>query len=180
MPSQLLEQLLAELSTLASVYHKPPEAFLGQGRFGAEAMQRAAIEYVFYKLQRSFMLTCAHQGTTRECTGKSDCCRCRRSSGFWGPGPAAIKQSGLEGLAGTPQRVASPATGGGAPASTMDDLLGLFGDGGGGAGGAAASNDMMNGFASMDLSGNSQPPPPQQQLGGQGAAKSNQELLDLF
>ena len=91
MPSQLLEQLLAELSTLASVYHKPPEAFLGQGRFGAEAMQRAAIEYVFYKLQRSFILTCAHQGTTRECTGKSNCCRCRRSSGFWGPGPAAIK-----------------------------------------------------------------------------------------
>jgi AP-1 complex subunit beta-1 len=44
MPPQLLEQLLAELSTLASVYHKPPEAFLGQGRYGAEAMQRAAIE----------------------------------------------------------------------------------------------------------------------------------------
>ena len=105
---------------------------------------------------------------------------------FDGSAPASLQkqpvsgESGLEGLAGTPQRVASPATGGGAPASTMDDLLGLFGDGGGGAGGAAASNDMMNGFASMDLSGNSQPPPPQQQLGGQGAAKSNQELLDLF
>jgi len=44
----LLDQLLSELSTLASVYHKPPETFLGQGKFGAEAMQKAAIEYVSY------------------------------------------------------------------------------------------------------------------------------------
>jgi len=45
---QLLETLLTELSSLASVYHKPPEAFLGQGRYGAEAMQKAAIEYVTF------------------------------------------------------------------------------------------------------------------------------------
>jgi AP-1 complex subunit beta-1 len=46
LPSALLETLIGELSTLASVYHKPPETFLGQGRFGADAMQQAAIEYV--------------------------------------------------------------------------------------------------------------------------------------
>jgi hypothetical protein len=46
LPPALLETLLNELSTLASVYHKPPETFLGQGKFGAEAMQKAAIEYV--------------------------------------------------------------------------------------------------------------------------------------
>jgi AP-1 complex subunit beta-1 len=40
----LLDTLLGELSTLASVYHKTPESFLGQGRFGAKAMQNAAIE----------------------------------------------------------------------------------------------------------------------------------------
>jgi len=45
LPTALLDTLLGELSTLASVYHKPPETFLGQGRFGAEAMQKAAIEY---------------------------------------------------------------------------------------------------------------------------------------
>ena len=44
LPPGLLETLIGELSTLASVYHKPPETFLGQGRFGAEAMQKAAIE----------------------------------------------------------------------------------------------------------------------------------------
>jgi hypothetical protein len=47
LPPALLETLINELSTLASVYHKPPETFLGQGRFGAEAMQKAAIEYVY-------------------------------------------------------------------------------------------------------------------------------------
>ena len=47
LPPALLEKLILDLSTLASVYHKTPESFLGQGRFGAEAMQKAAIEYVF-------------------------------------------------------------------------------------------------------------------------------------
>lgn len=104
---------------------------------------------------------------------------------FDGAAPASLQKeptagaSGLEGLAGTPQRVASPATGNAAPASTMDDLLGLFGDGGGGGAPPAGNNDIMNGFAGMDLSGNSQPPPPQQQQ-QQNAPKSNQELLDLF
>lgn len=46
LPPNLLEQLLQELSTLASVYHKPPEQFVGQGRYGADAVQKAAIEYV--------------------------------------------------------------------------------------------------------------------------------------
>jgi AP-1 complex subunit beta-1 len=45
LPASLLDELLTELSTLASVYQKPAATFLGQGRFGAEAMQQAAIEY---------------------------------------------------------------------------------------------------------------------------------------
>ena len=103
---------------------------------------------------------------------------------FDGAAPASLQTqpasgaSGLEGLAGTPQRVASPATH--APATTMDDLLGLFGDSTGGAiGGNASNNDIMNGFAGMDISGGGQLPPANQQLRGQGT-KSNQELLDLF
>ena len=107
---------------------------------------------------------------------------------FDGSAPASLQkqpisgESGLEGLAGTPQRVASPAAPGAAPVSTMDDLLGIFGDSGAASAnhGGMSNDDMMNGFASMDLSGNSQPPPPQQQMGGQPASKSNQELLDLF
>lgn len=56
LPPALLETLIGELSTLASVYHKPPETFLGQGRFGADAMQQAAIEYVAL----TFRLNCTN------------------------------------------------------------------------------------------------------------------------
>ena len=59
LPPMLLEQLLTELSTLASVYHKLPESFIGQGRYGADAVQKAAIEYVLfdYKISNMASLT---------------------------------------------------------------------------------------------------------------------------
>ncbi|KAF8591723.1 Adaptor protein complex beta subunit [Ramaria rubella] len=38
----LLEELLGEISSLASVYHKPAETFVGQGKYGADAVQRQA------------------------------------------------------------------------------------------------------------------------------------------
>lgn len=92
-------------------------------------------------------------------------------------------ESGLEGLAGTPQRVASP-SGNAQPASTLDDLLGLgFGESSGGSSKPNASNDdIMNGFAGLDIGGAMQPPPVSQQLGSQPAQpkKSSQDLLDLF
>jgi AP-1 complex subunit beta-1 len=176
LPPQLLETLLTELSTLASVYHKPPEAFLGQGRFGAEAMQRAAIEEQKEEARENPIAAAAVAAA---------------ASGQAPSNMASMQKqpvggaSGLEGLAGTPQRVASPAVN--APAqsqSNMDDLLGLFGDGGSGGGAPAApaqmsNDDIMNGFASMSMETN-QPPPPTQQLGGEPSKKSNQDLLDLF
>ncbi|KAK9451756.1 adaptin N terminal region-domain-containing protein [Limtongia smithiae] len=44
LPGPVLEELLLEISTLASVYHRPAETFIGQGRFGADALTRKAIE----------------------------------------------------------------------------------------------------------------------------------------
>lgn len=44
LPPLLLNELIGELSTLASVYHKPAASFMGTGRFGAEAVQKRAIE----------------------------------------------------------------------------------------------------------------------------------------
>jgi hypothetical protein len=41
----LLEELLGEISNLASVYHKPEETFVGRGRVGADSMQRKGTEY---------------------------------------------------------------------------------------------------------------------------------------
>ena len=42
---RLLNELVSELGSLASVYHKPADSFVGKGRFGADAVQRRAIEY---------------------------------------------------------------------------------------------------------------------------------------
>jgi AP-1 complex subunit beta-1 len=42
----LLEELLGEVGSLASVYHKPSETFIGKGRIGADAVRKAG-EYVF-------------------------------------------------------------------------------------------------------------------------------------
>ncbi|CBY02040.1 similar to AP-1 adaptor complex subunit beta [Plenodomus lingam JN3] len=186
LPPQLLDTLLTELSTLASVYHKPPEAFLGQGRFGAEAMQRAAIEEQQEEARENPIAAAAAAAAA---SGQAPTnLENLLDIDFDGSAPASMQKpphagdTGLEGLAGTPQRVASP----GAPAqsqSNMDDLLGLFGDGGGAApppAGASLTNaDIMNGFASLSVQ-DSQPPPASQQVGGEASKKSNQDLLDLF
>lgn len=88
--------------------------------------------------------------------------------------------SGLEGLAGTPDRVASP----GVPAVTsaggggLDDLMGMGWESSNGMNGSAG-NDLTNGFGALDMN-EDQPPPPQQQVDAAGQRKTNQDLLDLF
>ena len=105
---------------------------------------------------------------------------------FDGAAPASAQKSpaagmsGLEGLAGTPQRVASPLAQNGQSASTtggnnLDDLMGLSN----GMGFSQSNQEILNGFAGLDMSGGSQPPPPQQQL-STGGKKTNEDLLGLF
>ena len=104
---------------------------------------------------------------------------------FDGAAPASLQKqppsgsSGLEGLAGTPQRAASPvANAPSAPANNMDDLMGLFGDSS--ANTQMTNDDIMNGFAGLNIGGGSQPPPPSQQPSGQGIKKNNEDILGLF
>lgn len=86
--------------------------------------------------------------------------------------------SGLEGLAGTPVRIASPAAG--KPtvqtSNNLDDLLGVFGDPGAAqpSSSGANSGDLMNGLSGLDLSGNAGPSPNNQ------SKKSNDDILSLF
>jgi len=77
---RLLDELVAELGSLASVYHKPADSFVGKGKFGADAVQRRAIEY--QTPPRTFILLClivvvgllclTGQGANSECEGESD------------------------------------------------------------------------------------------------------------
>lgn len=84
--------------------------------------------------------------------------------------------SGLEGLAGTPVRMQSPAVGTPTPQSSnnLDDLLGVFGDSGPAHSSSSnAPGDLMNGFSGLDLSGNTPPADSQ-------GKKANQDIMDLL
>ncbi|KAL8674906.1 MAG: hypothetical protein Q9168_000709 [Polycauliona sp. 1 TL-2023] len=193
LPPALLDRLLTELSTLSSVYHKPPEAFIGQGRYGADAVQKAAIEE---QLQNARENPLAAAAAAAAVSGAQPPTQNNVENlldiDFDGAAPASSQKSpaaglsGLEGLAGTPQRVASPAADGAPPGAgnNLDDLMGLS-NGMGQANGNSYQQDMMNGFADLDMGAGSQPPPPTQQLAtGQttsGAGKkTNEDLLGLF
>jgi hypothetical protein len=179
LPTVLLDQLLNELSTLASVYHKLPETFVGHGRYGADAIQHAAIQEQRQNAVDNPIaaaVAAAQNGGTQNAENLLDI-------DFDGAAPASADAppsggaSGLEGLAGTPQRVASPSAAAPQAASGLDDMMGLFDIDGGSSGSGAIQNDMMNGFAGLDLS--SAPPPPQTQFGGE-QKKTNEDLLGMF
>ncbi|KAK8021351.1 hypothetical protein PG990_006489 [Apiospora arundinis] len=190
LPTALLEQLLAELSTLASVYHKPPESFVGKGRYGAEAIQRAAIQEQRENLAENPIAASAAAAAAATNGGQNNI-ENLLDIDFDGGAPASLEQASA---AGTPDRVMSPA-GGAAPGGGMADMMGLFDApppqqpaATGGSMGGGASNDLMNGFAGLDIGGggSSEPPPAAQQLGhpeGEAAKKNanaSEDLLGLF
>ena len=187
----LLDTLIPNLSTLASVYQKPPQTFLGQGR--SSALQNAAIEEARQNARENPIAAAA---VTAAMTGVSAPQQNNAENlldiDFDGAAPASMQKtpiagaSGLEGLAGTPQRVASPSiTSPTKQVGGMEDLMGMFGNSNGAPpnplNGGGGSDDLMNGFASMSMNGG-QPPPPQEQLdgGGGGERKTKEDLLGLF
>ena len=198
LPALLLDSLLPNLSTLASVYQKLPHTFIGQGR--SSALQAAAIEEAKQNARENPIAASAVSaaiagGSAPQAAGNAENLL---DIDFDGAAPASMQKaptvgsSGLEGLAGTPQRVASPTVhsptiGGGTGAGGMNDLMGMFGNSNGMASGVgtmngSAGNDLMNGFAGMDLN-DGQPAPPQQQLDGGvggGEKKTKEDLLGLF
>lgn len=184
LPGPLLDKLLPNLSTLSSVYHKPPSAFLGQGR--SSALQEEAIEEAKQNARENPIAAAAVSAAVagNSAPQAQNNAENLLDIDFDGAAPASMQKmgGGLEGLAGTPQRVASPGiaspTSGTAPSGGLEDLMGLGGDAAAPTNGGG-SQDLMNGFANMDM--NDQPPPPQQQMnGGTGGKKTNEDLLGLF
>lgn len=167
LPVGLLDQLLGEISTLASVYHKPPETFVGQGRFGADAVQKRAIE----ELQRDARenpiqaSAAAKEGQNVENLLDID---------FDGAVPASAETSGTGGLeslvSDTPVRAASPMSPATGPGNNMDDLMGLFGSSSPPTGNSGSG---LNGFEGLNLGGSS--PSTQQQK-----KSTNEDILGLF
>ena len=179
LPPALLEQLLAELSTLASVYHKPPESFVGKGRYGADAIQRAAILEQRENLAENPSVASAVAAAQANGSAPQNNIENLLDIDFDGGAPASLEQSSAT---ATPTRVQSPAVGT-QSSGGMADMMGLFDAPAPQAPAMSAStNDLMNGFAGLDMSGSSAPPPPSQQLGQNGDApkKDSDDLLGLF
>ncbi|KAL6811646.1 adaptin N terminal region domain-containing protein [Trichoderma camerunense] len=180
LPATLLEQLLSELSTLASVYHKPPEAFVGKGRFGADEIQRAAIQE---QRQNAAENPIAASVAAAAANGSSSVSQSNIENlldiDFDGAAPASQEQSSA---AGTPDRMASPATGG------MADMMSMFdapsASGAPAAAPAGGMNDLMNGFEGLNFgaANGSQPLPAGMQLHGSGSEpkKDSDDLLGLL
>ncbi|KAK0252472.1 hypothetical protein B0A54_05729 [Friedmanniomyces endolithicus] len=183
----LLDSLIPNLSSLASVYQKPPQSFLGKGR--SSALQAAAIEEAKQNARENPIAAAAVSaavsgGSTQQMQNTAENLL---DIDFDGAAPASMQKapigsaSGLEGLAGTPNRVASPT--GSSGAGGMEDLMGMFGNSNGAPpnpmNGGGGSDDLMNGFASMSMNGG-QPPPPQHQMDGGGEKKTKEDLLGLF
>lgn len=192
LPPALLEQLLTELSTLASVYHRPPESFVGKGRFGADEIQAAAIQEQRQNAAENPIAAAAAAAAANGTAATQSNIENLLDIDFDGAAPASA-QTGTD----TPDRVSSPGTAGGlggpppAGNSSIADMMGLFDAPAGqpapaapAAGGGGGMQDLMNGFANMDTSGNSQPPPAGQQLGHaapeQKSASAGEDLLGLF
>ncbi|KAL2752080.1 hypothetical protein ACRALDRAFT_2114400 [Sodiomyces alcalophilus JCM 7366] len=208
LPPALLEQLLYELSTLASVYHKAPESFVGAGRFGADEIQRAAIrEQRQEAAENPIAASVAAAAASGSGTASSqNHVENLLDIDFDGAAPASTEQGGS---VGTPDRVTSPA--GGAASGAMADMMGLFdapppaqeqpsgvagpSSGSGSAAGAGLSggmSDLMNGFADLNFSGeaSNQPLPAAMQLHQQTKSettstggeqkKTTDDLLGLF
>lgn len=193
LPPALLERLLTELSTLASVYHKPPESFIGHGRYGADAVQKAAIEEQLQNARENPLAAATAAAGVSGAPPPSANAENLLDIDFDGAAPASAQKSaqgglsGLEGLAGTPQRIASPAVADGPNlpppgGNNLDDLMGLSNGsnvGGYGQSNGMSNEDVLGGFAGLDMTADSQPPPAGQRLHGDGK-KTTEDLLGLF
>ncbi|KAI9685671.1 MAG: beta-adaptin [Bathelium mastoideum] len=205
LPPTLLSDLLTDLSTLASVYHKPPATFLGHGRFGAEAMQRAAIEEQRQNAAENpiaaAVAAAAAGGDVAPASSQQQAHAPENllDIDFDGAAPASLQKaspaeaSALGGLEGwgvaSEHGGTSPAPGGeggganglggGSGGGGMEDLMGVFGNGNGnGSAGGGSQGDLMNGFAGLDMGGGGEAQQSSQQ--GQGGKKNNEDILGLF
>ncbi|RSL62036.1 hypothetical protein CEP54_005897 [Fusarium duplospermum] len=192
LPPALLEQLLTELSTLASVYHKPPESFVGKGRFGADEIQRAAIqEQRQNAADNPIAASVAAAAANGSGSGASqNNIENLLDIDFDGAAPASQEQNSAS---ATPDRVASPASG--APSGAMADMMSMFdapapssSSAAPAAGPSGGMNDLMNGFEGLNFGGApaSEPLPAAMQLqqahGGapQQPKKDSDDLLGLL
>ncbi|OCH85011.1 clathrin binding protein [Obba rivulosa] len=135
----LLEELLSEIPTLASVYHKPAETFVGRGRIGVDSVQRKSSDLTDDRLTTQKALQTVAAG--RQAENLLD---------FDDAGADDGQQP--SGLAATTMLASTPAEANllsGTSSNPLDDLVSIFG--------------------SVSMAPAAQPPPATNALGGFGS-----------
>ncbi|KAG5340055.1 hypothetical protein C0989_002925 [Termitomyces sp. Mn162] len=150
----LLEELLGEISSLASVYHKPEETFVGRGRIGADAVRKGtecvsllvvlaepdvlSERMIVFRRRRHSKLSPPDSKRRTYCM----CFKARVSAPFAIDGirdrdfdDAPAVDGEPSGLAATQVFAQTPAAANllaGTSSNPLDDLVSIFGGGGGG------------------------------------------------
>jgi len=172
----LLEELLGEISSLASVYHKPEETFVGRGRVGADSMQRKGTELGDDRFSTQKALQTVVAGQQAENLLDFD------------DGPSNDGQP--SGLAATEVLSTTPAAASllsGTSANPLDDLVSIFGGAGGPDAGQSNSLGVFSyGGAGFGSAMSPLPPHTPSSLGQSFAVpsaqpqKQQEDLLGLF
>ncbi|KAG2124243.1 adaptin N terminal region-domain-containing protein [Suillus clintonianus] len=161
----LLEELLGEISSLASVYHKPAQTFIGHGRVGADSVQRKGSE--ISDAQKAFQTVVAGQ----------------QAENLLDFGDDSAQDGQPSGLAATQILPSTPAAANflsGTSANPLDDLVSIFGGmetlGGAGSPSAALSPTMTSLSSPFEGFGGSPVLPSQPAQN----AQPQEDLLGLF
>lgn len=130
----LLEELISEISTLASIYHKPAETFVGRGRIGADSVPRKGTEYVklyFGEAQTDRLLHCRleeDQNAARKAI--QTVAAGQQSENLLNFDDPTSDEQQPSGLAATQVLSATPAAANllsGTSSNPLDDLVSIFG-----------------------------------------------------
>ncbi|KAG1821410.1 adaptin N terminal region-domain-containing protein [Suillus variegatus] len=162
----LLEELLGEISSLASVYHKPAQTFVGHGRVGADSVQRKGSE--ISDAQKALQTVVAGQ----------------QAENLLDFGDDSAQDGQPSGLAATQILPSTPAAANflsGTSANPLDDLVSIFGgmetmDTGAGSLSTALSPTVTSLSSPFEGFGGSSAPPSQPAQN----AQPQEDLLGLF
>jgi len=167
-PPALLEELLGEVSTLASVYHKPAETFIGHGRIGADSVQRKGSELSDDRFTAQKALQTVVAGQQAENLLDFD------------DTPTEGQPSGLAATQILPSSPAAANFLSGASTNPLDDLVSIFG-GMSASGGIGGVEGAFGGLGSISPPSGNHVASPLESLGSPTTTQKPQEdLLGLF
>ncbi|KDQ52427.1 hypothetical protein JAAARDRAFT_40280 [Jaapia argillacea MUCL 33604] len=113
----LLEELLGEVGSLASMYHKPEETFIGRGRVGADSVQRKGLDADDKLATQRALQTVAHGQQSENLLDFDDV-----------PDAGVSQPFGLAATTAIPQTPAAASLIAGTSTNPLDDLVSIFGN----------------------------------------------------